>query len=507
MFQTDTFALYSVITFTEKKPSGEPMKIYTAKMMVLLFSVLLASSCEKKLEEEIEEITTPPTSLNYTSYAAAYSVGTTISPNSATTSGGVPTVFSISPALPAGLTFDTTTGQIAGLPTSAAAAASYTVVASNLGGSVEYTLSLTVNANEAGRSFSPGCTFSMVHWDHFAVPLANGKVLIGAGYDSNQVGSTVAELYDPSTNSCSVTGSLVANHATGGIAVRLANDKVLVAGGSGNSVAAELYDPTAGTFSATASMTVARTYAAAVLLQDGQVLVVGGRDGGNNPLLSAELYNPTTGTFTATGNMTVTRGNGHLATLLPNGKVLVTGGSYYMGNQSDIRNTAEIYDPAAGTFSAVTNTMAHARWAHAAAQLPNGKVLVAGGRFNHTGGPIINTSADLYDPVTNSFSPTGNLTQPRVAWSSWNTGSGVLLPSGKVLIAGSGVDGCFTALNSTDLYDPNTGTFAASAILATPRTYNSATLLPNGKVLISAGKDTTCGNTWGQMLNSTELFW
>src|SRR5205814_1874098 len=99
---------------------------------------------------------------------------------------------------------------------------------------------------------------------------------------------------------------------------------------------------------------------------------------------------------------------------------------------------------------------------------------------------------------SNSFSATGNLGVAR-------DGPGLLLPNGKVLIAGSGQDGCVPMLASTELYNPATGTFAASASLGTPRSGSKGmTLLPNGKVLVSGGVSSTCG--YGASLSSSEIY-
>ena len=109
----------------------------------------------------------------------------------------------------------------------------------------------------------------------------------------------------------------------------------------------------------------------ATLLPNGKVLVAGGYNGG--ALTSAELYDPASGTWTATGSLNTARYD-HTATLLPNGKVLVAGG---ISNGSDL-TSAELYDPASGTWTA-TGSLNTARYEHTATLLPNGKVLVAGG--------------------------------------------------------------------------------------------------------------------------------
>src|SRR4030067_1337088 len=153
----------------------------------------------------------------------------------------------------------------------------------------------------------------------------------------------------------------------------------------------------AETFTSTGSMGAERAGHAATQLPNGKVLITGGSDGyGGSP--SGEQYDPTTGTFIPAGPMG-TWGYSR-STLLPNGKVLITGG----GSGNTALASAELYDPATGTFT-LTESMGTGRMAHAAILLPNGKVLIAGGYNGRSALP----SAALYDPVTGTFSPTGSL--------------------------------------------------------------------------------------------------
>jgi uncharacterized delta-60 repeat protein len=259
-------------------------------------------------------------------------------------------------------------------------------------------------------------------------------------------------------------------------ATLLPDGKVLVAagdreGGRGVTIAStELYNPATGAWSSAGRLATAREHHTATLLPNGKVLVAGGYLSGTGAIASAELYDPTTGTWSSTGTMTTAR-CAFTATLLNTGKVLVAGGGDCLGNSLA---SAELYDPATGTWSA-TGSLVKAVNSHTATLLPDGKVLVAGG-YNLT------AVAGLYDPTTGTWSATGSLAAARYRHTA------TLLPNGKVLVAG-GSNGTFTThtLASAELYDPATGTWSGTTPMSRPHEFHSATLLPQGKVLVGCG--------------------
>lgn len=272
----------------------------------------------------------------------------------------------------------------------------------------------------------------------------------------------------------------------GHTATLLPNGKVLIAGGTDGSStlqSAEIFDPATSNFFATGNMTSARVNHSANLLADGKVLLCGGevdQGGSGTALTSAELYDPATGTFAATGQMAVAR-TSHTATLLADGRVLIVGGV-----NSGVVSSAEIYDPGSGAFTA-TGSLAFARFNHAAVLLADGKVLVAGG-------DDVNlediSGAELYDLVSRTFSVTGTMTVSRTAFTM------TLPANGKVLAAG-GVQGpspsCAsnpcppTPLSNVDLYDPLTGTFTAGNSMMAAHGGHTATVFASGKILIAGG--------------------
>src|SRR5215469_5397700 len=196
----------------------------------------------------------------------------------------------------------------------------------------------------------------------------------------------------------------------------LPSGEVLVTGGLGvngayaSLASAELYDPKKGRWTLTGSMNAGRTAFTATLLQNGEVLVAGGTDYEVTCYATAELYNPSTGVWTLTGSMTQPRCL-HSATLLPDGEVLVSGGvnSVYSTNTATV-SAAEIYNPETGTWTP-TGSLSVSRAEAATLLLDDGEVLSAGG-YNNTGNNAQNTyltSAEVYDPSTQAWTLTSSI--------------------------------------------------------------------------------------------------
>jgi hypothetical protein len=219
-------------------------------------------------------------------------------------------------------------------------------------------------------------------------------VLIAGGINNNHQTLNSAELYNPATGTFAYTGSL--NHdRTNHSAVLLANGLVLIAGGQNNDGSSmnstELYNPATGKFTYTNPL-LAQIYSfPLVLLKNGDALTVGGWDSFYGTVGVFELFNPTTDTFSSTGDqIAVTH---HSATLLQNGKVLIAGGRYlYFSNHTE--PWAFLYDPTTGGLSQ-TGSLPHDVANHTATLLQNGKVLVAAG-VNNDGQTL--SIAELYTP-------------------------------------------------------------------------------------------------------------
>jgi hypothetical protein len=325
---------------------------------------------------------------------------------------------------------------------------------------------------------------------HTATLLPDGKVLVTGGFDSgNSTAST--EVFDPATKVFETAANMSVARS-GHTATLLSNGKVLIAGGyNGNYLAtAELYDPSMKSFTPTRAMTSARSGHVATLLPNGRVLLAGGVGTGWTFLSSAEIYDPATNTFAATGDMATAR-ESHTATLLRNGKVLIAGGHRGRRPSLTIHSSAELYDPASGRFTAAAD-MTRIRHKHDAVLLADGRVLIVAGSDERDGQPAY-TSAEIYDPVANTFKATGSMNSPRYKLQ----GTAVLLSDGKVLVAGGA--------NRAEVFDPSRNTFSYAAgsyvtgDLETPRLFATATLLKNGQVLIAGGyhgNSVVTSNAW-----------
>jgi N-acetylneuraminic acid mutarotase len=279
--------------------------------------------------------------------------------------------------------------------------------------------------------------------------------------------------------------------------VVLDDGTVLVAGGAGGTGAplarVARYDPDTDTWATTGNLLTARRLHSVTLLDDGKVLVVGGTGVTSTQfpppgLAAAEVYDPVAGTWATTGNLHTGRW-GHSATLLPDGSVLVAGGSAVRSSQSlTALRTAERWDPESGDWTEV-DPMTDARSGHTAVLLPGGKVLVAGGSVP-TGR---NTDAalaycELFDPE-DTWSPTGSMTVPRARHQATLAGTTVLATGGTA--PGPGGDGTFDpfARATAEVYQQATGTWTATEAMPAGRELHRAVAVSANTILVVGGTD------------------
>ena len=246
---------------------------------------------------------------------------------------------------------------------------------------------------------------------------------------------------------------------------------LLVSPGEGRAAGSQLPPCRRISWASTGAMTTPRLQHAATLLPSGKVLVTGGTtEPVGRGLATAELYDPVTGTWTPTGSMSTGRW-GHTMTVLPTGKVLVAGG---FDSVADVAtDTAELYDPDTGQWT-TTGAMLEARYDHTATLLATGKVLVVGGV-----GRGFLASAELYDPTTGQWQATAALPAVRIDHTATR------LASGQVLVLGGLSSDGRTA--SAELYDPAAGTWTPGHPMLTGRDLHTATLLPSNAVLVAGG--------------------
>ena len=302
--------------------------------------------------------------------------------------------------------------------------------------------------------------------EHTATLLADGKVLIVGGAPTK-----LAELYDPATGTFSATGNALCEHGPGATATRLLDGRVLVAGGGDDLQCAEIYDPATRLFSRLGDLKAGHSWHTATLLSDGKVLIAGGEFGGFSKA-EAELYDPAAGSSSLSGSLKTDRSR-HTATLLPNGQVLVTGGHNIDSGSRKCLDLVEIYAATTGTFSQAGKTF-FGGWEVKATLLNNGKVLITEG----TAG-----LAEIFDSSTGTFSATGEMAVLRAEYTA------TLLPDGRVVIVGGfGPRGPGeVGMNSAEVYDPEANRFTAIADMNEARFSHTATLLPNGQVLVVGG--------------------
>ncbi len=306
-----------------------------------------------------------------------------------------------------------------------------------------------------------------------AVALADGNVLV--------VSENSVEEFFSSGRAFGLVAFLSANHGSGLTATVLADGRVLIVGGQSGDASlttAEIFDPQTNGVTPTGGLSTPRSFHTATLLADGRVLVAGGHRYNfyNSALATAEVYDPATGSFSPAGDMASARQDA-TATRLPDGRVLVAGG---YGTDQIAQATSELFDPTTGSFAAAAS-MAVGRANHTATALADGSVLITGGHASAPGPSV--ASAEVYDPAAAAFLPTGDMSSPRGAQTA------TVLDDGRVLVAGGFTDFPYApTLATAEIWDPATGVFTPVAHgMRDARGRHVAAALPEGEVLVAGG--------------------
>ncbi len=365
---------------------------------------------------------------------------------------------------------------------------------------------------------------------NLSFPTPNDKALQGTQIHlQTMVAGTVAQIVDKISNKIVIipgaagtsallqakliTARGLANVFPLGAASKSAsgNDIMLAGGGTGNILSAaglatsEVYDLDRMSIRPGPKLSAARALATGTVMTDGRVLVVGGVDATGVPLNSVEIYDPKQDKFILAASMSTKRA-GHGATLLPDGRVMVAGGAAFFPNSSfsnilafantGMLNSSEIYNPTNNKWSAGA-TIRERLLGAALTTLGTGKVLLSGGIgvdffFGLPVGLATRTNCTLYDPKNNRWAGAASMKSGRAAHDI----NVVVMTNGKVLVTG-GLAGSVSVSNTSlagikslanaEVYNPGSNSWSAIANMAVSRSAHTATLVPNGRVIVAGG--------------------
>ena len=309
---------------------------------------------------------------------------------------------------------------------------------------------------------------------HTATRLADGRVLLAGGFQDKAGGEVAfdhAEIFDPTSNTFAAIARLT-EPRNGHTATLLPSGLVLLAGGWGlreRLDSCDVFDPQSGQFTSARRMAQPRAGHTATLLKNGAVLIAGGKSARNQLVVAAEMYGTVTGQFEIGPKLNEGREN-HTATLLLDGRVLVVGGG---DGQGRVLASAEMFDPNTNQFTPAGN-MRVPRYKHAAAWLPDGSVLIVGGSDGRDWQGQYDT-AEIFDGATETFKPAATLLSKRFKLAD----AMVTLADGNVLVGGGNA--------VLEKFDTTRKVFVRAGDLGEGYFYATLTRLNDGRVLIAGG--------------------
>jgi N-acetylneuraminic acid mutarotase/murein DD-endopeptidase MepM/ murein hydrolase activator NlpD len=346
--------------------------------------------------------------------------------------------------------------------------------------------------------------------------MPSGKVLItGGGYSPSYGAVNVplaqAAIYDPASNIITAVGPMNVsrqNHT----AIALTNGNVLLVGGitdqgygsvtsAGITAVCELLGnaPTPqqpGEFVSTGTLATALIGQQATTLTNGTVLLTGGGAGQDSATTAtAQIYNPASASFRYTKDNMTTPRTGHTSSLLPDGRVLIAGGSNGNPDTGGCLSSTEIYDPVADTFTAAA-PMNYCRHGHQAVTLSDGRIMVISG-YSETSSPIVTNTVEIFDPKAAAWTVVAPLPSGRASFAATR------LLDGNVLISGGYWATDANGLQAIYVYNLTTNTWTSMAPMLAPRENHIAITLPTGKVLMVGGNDGTAAIGFSELYDTS----
>ncbi len=353
-----------------------------------------------------------------------------------------------------------------------------------IGVSIMLAAALAVGCGGSEEPSAPG--LAQGRWGHTATLLEDGRVLVVGGQETPSRKLDTVEIFDPVTETWSAAASMAQKRSSGHRATLLTDGRVLVTGENDDGVA-EIYDPATDQWASTSPMLQARTWASSTLLTDGTVLVAGGLDAtkaGREELNTVEIFDPTSGEWTETNSMEQVHA-GHSVAVLEDGRLLVVG-----------KYVAELFDQSDNTWSPTTGLMDRERALGTTADvLPDGRVLVTGGQFQqggYTGVIVPIRNAEVFDPSTGTWQSSESMymSEPRENHPS------VRFDDGRVMVIGD---------RETEIFDPTTDTWTSAGTLKNSHgNLSTATLLNDGRILVVGGQEETDERLMGTV--SVEIY-
>jgi transcriptional regulator with XRE-family HTH domain len=327
-----------------------------------------------------------------------------------------------------------------------------------------------------------------------ATLLPNGQVLIEGGMTPDKLTTSLSELFDPLRGTWRKTQHTLIEARAKHTATLLPDGRVLVTGGMGPIQSAELYDPVTETWRLTKKpMNYARAQHTATLLQSGKVLIAGG-----SPYTKiAELYDPVNDTWSMAGDM-LSRRYGHIAVLLLDGKVLVAGGTTRNNNNENndtyITNSAELYDPSNNTWVSSPNMMNIPRADFTASLLPDGNVLVIGGRLPKSD---VTPTTETYHPIKGIWELVDTMKYARLNPLGQEA---LQFEDGTIMVVGGDSQG------TSERYIPTTGKWVSVLSLHSQHYLGASCALSNGQALVAGGFDVLSSDDKSKITASTEIY-